>query len=262
MHVRYRDFTLDPHSFTPSGVKDFFDWLHSNNQHFVPIVDSAIYIPNPTNASDAYDTYTRGNASGSFLNNPDGTQYIGAVWPGYTVFPDWLSESGIQWWVDEMVSWYKEVPFSGIWIDMSEVSSFCVGSCGSGNVTLNPVHPPFSLPGEVNNIIYEYPEAFNITNSTEAASASSASSSQAAATSTAEEAPTATVYLRTTPTPGERNVNHPPYVINNVQGDLAVHAVSPNATHHNGVEEYDVHNLFGYVFPSKRFSHVSNCNSY
>jgi hypothetical protein len=35
-------------------------------------------------------------------------------------------------------------------------------------------------------------------------------------------------------------------VINNIQGDLAVHAVSPNATHVGGVEEYDVHNLFGH----------------
>lgn len=127
---------------------------------------------------------------------------------------------------------------------MSEVSSFCVGSCGTGNVTMNPVHPPFLLPGELNNIIYEYPEGFNITNATEAASASAASSIQAAATSTSTTS-TSTSYLRTTPTPGVRNINHPPYVINNVQGDLAVHAVSPNATHGNGVQEYDAHNLFG-----------------
>jgi alpha-glucosidase len=99
---QYRDFTLDPVTFPPSGVKEFFEYLHSNNQHFVPIVDSAIYIPNPTNSSDAYDTYTRGNMSGSFLSNPDGSQYIGAVWPGYTVFPDWFSEHSIQWWIDEM----------------------------------------------------------------------------------------------------------------------------------------------------------------
>lgn len=261
---QYRDFTLDPVTFPPSGVKDFFDYLHGNNQHFVPIVDSAIYIPNPNNASDAYDTYTRGNDSGSFLSNPDGSQYIGAVWPGYTVFPDWLSPSGQSWWVNEMVDWYKEVPYSGFWIDMSEVSSFCVGSCGTGNVTMNPVHPPFALPGEVGNIIYDYPEGFNVTNATEAASASSASSTQAASTSTADSTSTSTSYLRTTPTPGVRNVDHPPYVINNVQGDLAVHAVSPNATHSNGVQEYDVHNLFGHqilnatyqgllsVFPGKR----------
>jgi alpha-glucosidase len=99
---QYRDFTLDPHTFKPSGVQEFFGQLHSDNQHFVPIVDSAIYIPNPNNASDAYDTYTRGNESGVFINNPDGSQYIGAVWPGYTVFPDWMSADGISWWVNEM----------------------------------------------------------------------------------------------------------------------------------------------------------------
>lgn len=99
---QYRDFTLDPVTFPPSGVKEFFDFLHSNHQHFVPIVDSAIYIPNPTNTSDAYDTYMRGNQSGSFLTNPDGSQYIGAVWPGYTVFPDWMSNNSVKWWVNEM----------------------------------------------------------------------------------------------------------------------------------------------------------------
>jgi alpha-glucosidase len=242
---RYRDFTLDPVTFPQSGAAEFFGWLHENNQHFVPIVDAAIYIPNPTNASDAYDTYTRGNDSSVFLTNPDGSQYIGAVWPGYTVFPDWLSKGAVPWWVKEMVAWHKEVPFSGFWVDMTEVSSFCAGSCSTGNVTLNPVHPPFALPGEVGNVIYEYPEGFNITNATEAASASSASSSQAAATSTTLESSSSTSYLRTRPTPGVRNVNHPPYVIDNVQGDLAIHAVSPNATHQNGVEEYDVHNVWG-----------------
>lgn len=128
---------------------------------------------------------------------------------------------------------------------MNEVSSFCVGSCGTRNVTLNPVHVPFALPGEEGNLVNSFPEAFDITNSTEAASASAAQSSQAASLSTAPASSTSTTYLRTTPTPGARNVNHPPYVINHVQGDLAVHAVSPNATHANGVQEYDVHNIWG-----------------
>lgn len=260
---QYRDFTLDPVTFSPSEVSDFFGWLHGNNQHFVPIVDAAIYIPNPQNASDAYDTYTRGNQSGSFMTNPDGSQYIGAVWPGYTVFPDWMSPNANSWWSNEMTEWYKEVPFSGFWLDMNEVSSFCIGSCGSGNVTLNPVHPPFSLPGEEGNLVLDYPEAFNITNATEAASASAASASQSSANA-ATAISTTTSYLRTTPTPGVRNINYPPYAIDNVQGELAVHATSPNATHANGMVEYDVHNVWGHqiinatyhglqeVFPGKR----------
>ena len=162
---------------------------------------------------------------------------------------DWQTTSASAWWKNQLVTWHQNIPFDGIWIDMSEVSSFCVGSCGSGNLSLNPVHPPFGLGGTPGNLIFDYPEGFNITNATEAASASAASSSQASATSTAASSKTAsssTVYLRTTPTAGVRDVNHPPYVINNIQGDLAVHAVSPNATHHTGTLEYDVHNLFGH----------------
>jgi alpha-glucosidase len=135
-------------------------------------------------------------------------------------------------------------------MDMNEASSFCVGSCGSDSVHLNPAHPPFKLPGDPGYLLFDYPEAFNVTNVTQAASASAAASSQEEANSaTQPSAPTTTVpYLRTTPTPGARNVNWPPYVLNNVQTghDLAVHAVSPNATHADGTLDYDVHSLYGH----------------
>ena len=192
-----------------------------------------------------YDTYTRGDEAQAFLRNPDGSLYIGAVWPGYTVFTDWLAEGANEWWMDEIAIWHEKVGFSGIWLDMNEVASFCVGSCGTGNLTLNPAHPPFQLPGEPGNVIYDYPEGFELSNATEASSASSASSSQAAENSE-EPATSTTEYLRTTPIPGVRDVNHPPYVINHVHGDLAVHAVSPNATHADGTIEYDIHSLYGH----------------
>jgi alpha-glucosidase len=262
--LAYRDFINDPNTFGISEGQQFLAGLHANNQHYIPIVDSAIYIPNPDNATDAYEIYNRGNDSNVFLNNPDGSQYIGSVWPGYTVFPDWHTENATTWWTNEMVTWHGQIPFDGIWIDMSEVSSFCVGSCGTGNLSLNPVHPPFLLPGEPGNIDFGYPEGFNATNSTEFAAASSSSASQASAFSTPAAAATSTTYFRSTPTPGVRNVDHPPYAIKNVNGDLAVHAVAPNATHHDGVQEYDVHNLNGHqilnatyqallsVFPGRR----------
>lgn len=268
---QYRDFDNDQNTFAYSEGADFLAKLHANGQHYVPIVDSAIYHPNPENASDAYPIFDRGVDAGAFLLNPDGSLYIGSVWPGYTVFPDWIAASlgtsngsgAFEWWRSEVSGWHQNVSFDGIWIDMSEVSSFCVGSCGSNNISLNPAHPPFSLPGEPGDVIYDYPEGFNLTNATEAAAASSASASQASAASTSS-ASTSTTYLRTTPTPGVRNVNYPPYTINNNAGDLAVHAVSPNATHQGGTLEYDFHNLFGHqilnathqallsVFPEKR----------
>lgn len=131
---------------------------------------------------------------------------------------------------------------------MNEASSFCVGSCGSDSFQLNPAYPPFKLPGDPGYLLFDYPEGFNITNSTEAASAFAAASSEDAANSATQiPAPSTTKpYVRTMPTTGARNVNWPPYVLNNVNGDLAVHAISPNATRADGTLEYDVYSLYGY----------------
>jgi alpha-glucosidase len=262
---KYRDFTVDDNGFSYDEGAKFLSQLHANGQHWIPIVDAAIYVPNPDNPSDAYPIFDNGNATDSFMMNPDGSLYIGEVWPGYTVFPDWIGAvlngtGAIEWWKNEMTTWYEKIAFDGIWIDMSEVSSFCVGSCGSKNLTLNPVHPPFQLPGETDNVIYGYPEGFNLTNSTEAASVSAASSAQASriAATAAPAATTTPSPLRTTPIPGQRSVEYPPYVINHVQGALDVHAVSPNATHHGGTLEYDYHNLFGHQILNATYQALLN----
>ena len=256
----FRDFTTDPNRFNQDEGRQFLDTLHASGRHYIPITDSAIYIPNPENATDAYGTYTRGHQANAFMLTSDGSEeYIGAVWPGYTVFGDYLSEGAQQWWTNEMVMFHQNnLSFDGIWIDMSEASSFCVGSCGTGNLTLNPA------PGGIgSDPPTGYPEGFNVTNATDAVTASSIASS-ISVMSTSSSTSTSTYFPSATPTAGQRNVNYPPYTINNYWGDLAVHAVSPNATHHNGIEEYDVHNLFGYgilnatynallsVFPGKR----------
>lgn len=165
------------------------------------------------------------------------------------VFPDWIGAlfngtGANRWWISEVAEYYSKIKFDGIWIDMSEVSSFCVGSCGSDERNMD-------LPRESRNEIRQFPEIVDPTNVRKVAIE-------------AREDPTPTSYLRTTPTPGVRNVNWPPYAVNNFNGDLAVHAVSPNATHHGGIIEYDVHNVYGHqilnatyhallnVFPEKR----------
>ncbi|KAK0630069.1 glycoside hydrolase family 31 protein [Bombardia bombarda] len=260
----YRDFENDPLRYSYSQGAQLLAKLHANNQHYVPIVDSAIYAPNPENATDAYPTFDRGVEANAFMLNPDGSLYIGAVWPGYTVFPDWVGAAingtgTVDWWIKEFEIWSKDVAFDGIWIDMSEVSSFCVGSCGNGNLTLNPVHPPFELPGEPGNLVVQYPEGFDLTNGTEATSASSVGYSQThTSTATSTSTSTTTSYFRTTPTPGSRNVNWPPYAINNYQGELGKHAVSPNATHHGGSLEYEFHNLFGHQILNATYQALLN----
>ena len=256
----FRDFTTDSNRFPQDVGRQFLDAIHASGRHYIPIVDSAIYHPNPENASDAYGTYDRGHDLNAFMLTNDGSEeYIGAVWPGYTVFPDWYSNGTQEWWTNEMVEFHRNnLSFDGIWIDMSEVSSFCVGSCGSNNLTLNPA--PGGIPTEAPT---DFPEGFNVTNSTQASSASSVASMMSA-TSSSSTTQTTSHFAPPTPTAGLRNINYPPYTINNYHGDLAVQAASPNATHHNGLLEYDVHNLWGYqiliatynalldVFPGKR----------
>jgi alpha-glucosidase len=201
---------------------------------------TSTYSQNPS-----YPTFERGNQTGSFMKNPDGSLYTGDVWPGYTVFPDWLSEGAEAWWRNELMIYHHNIHYDGAWVDMSEVSSFCDGSCGRSNLTLNPVHPPFALPGEPSNPVLKYPAGFNVTNATEAASASAALASYSSAYPTTTSS-SINSYLRTTPTAGVRDVNYPPYAINSVQGALGRSAMSPNATHADGTLEYDMHNLWSH----------------
>jgi alpha-glucosidase len=123
---QYRDFENDQRTFSYDEGARFLNQLHANGQHYVPIIDSAIYSPNPDNASDAYPTYDRGIAANAFMLNPDGSLYVGEVWPGYTVFPDWIGAvlngtGAFTWWSEEIRNWYAKIKFDGIWIDMSEV---------------------------------------------------------------------------------------------------------------------------------------------
>ncbi|CAJ2499684.1 Uu.00g025370.m01.CDS01 [Anthostomella pinea] len=214
----YRDFENDPINYPYSEGVDFLERLHQNNQHYVPIIDSGIYAPDPKNASDAYPSFDRGVEQEAFMLNPDGSLYIGEVWPGLSVFGDWIGAlfngtGANRWWISEVARYHSKIAFDGIWIDMSEVSSFCVGSCGSSNRSYGSVD---ATPG----------------------------------------APSTSTH--------NRNINYPPYTINNFKGDLADHTVSPNGTHHGGTLEYDFHNVWGHqllnatyhalldIFPKKR----------
>nr|POF15174.1 alpha-glucosidase [Quercus suber] len=258
----YRDFTSDENTYPAAAFKTFIENLEANGQHYVPIVDSNIYAPNPDNASDAYAPWTRGAELGLYIRDPStGDYYYGDNWPGFSS------------WGDYLLSETQDCPRSfhaNNLTTVSEASSFCVGSCGNGRITENPQHPPFLLPNDQLQTSFNYPEGFNVSNATEAASASAGAASQSSVlmTTTLLPVPTTTTLGRTTPTPGVRNVTFPPYVINNVQAGHALGkgAISPDATHNDpsNTTEYELHNLFGYfisnatynalleVFPGKR----------
>lgn len=253
IYYLYRDFTNNQETYPLPAFTNFIEQLHANGQHYVPIIDSNIYVSNPDNASDSYPTWERGASLQTYIRDPStGDFYYGDNWPGFSVWADWLLSSSQDFWNNEIVQWHSGTPFDGIWIDLSEASSFCAGSCGNNRLTENPAHPPFLLPGDPLTFDFNYPEGFNITNATEASSAAAASASQASALSASPILPavTTTTLGRTVPTPGTRNLTFPPYVINNVQAGHALgkSSISPSATHNDAsnTTEYALHNLYGF----------------
>lgn len=127
----FRDLTISPDRFSQGDVNRLIGYLHKHQQHYITIVDAAIPAA-PTNSTDRYDLGAAGREQHVFLRNANGTVYTGQVWPGFTYFPDWLSENAQSWWNQGFKNFSEFVDFSGIWLDMNEPSSFCVGSCGSG----------------------------------------------------------------------------------------------------------------------------------
>ncbi|KAF8890700.1 glycosyl hydrolases family 31-domain-containing protein [Infundibulicybe gibba] len=232
-HV-WRDFTLDPVNFPGDDLRAFIqNWYAAS--YDIPIVDAA--IPKQVNATDIYDPYTRGVEQRVFLTNPDGSEYIGEVRPGYTVFADWFQNNTQQWWTDALRNWSQSgVEFSGIWLDMNEASSYCDGSCGTGaNLTIDS--STFPLPGEPGDLVTEcynatrFGPSGNITvNGTLTCQTDNSALTKRGLGAGKESGV---------------DLNVPPYAIHNGNGRLSIHTLATNATHVDGQAELDVHNLWG-----------------
>ncbi|ORX58668.1 alpha glucosidase [Hesseltinella vesiculosa] len=205
---RHKDFTLDPVNFPLPQVKALSSQLHANGQKFVTMVDPAL------STNTTYGPHDRLVASGAYVKNPDGTEYQGQVWPGYTAFPDWWHPNVGAYWTKEMSDWLALLDIDGIWIDMNEPSAFCVGSCGTNRTNESPALP-WTLPQSVQDEL--------TANETVALLAQNK-------------------YLNDT-----RNLLSPNYAIYNSNGNLSAHAVATTAQFYGDVPLYDIKNLYGHA---------------
>lgn len=119
----YKDFTVDPDNFPATEMQEFIADLNSKGQHFVPIVDPGIYA---VEESTPYDALVKGLEQDVFVKDLTNEKpYLGQVWPGNTYFPDWFAANATSYWTEQLTAFYKLLPYSGLWIDMNEVSNFC-----------------------------------------------------------------------------------------------------------------------------------------
>jgi alpha-glucosidase len=118
---KYWPFTVDRDRF-PSFEQMIKD-LRTN--HFRTILITDLHIADQPNVG--YKPYDEGIAGDHFVKNPDGSNYVGVVWPGKAVFPDFTQKSSREWWG----TLYKEFVNDGVagfWNDMNEPSIFLVPS--------------------------------------------------------------------------------------------------------------------------------------
>jgi alpha-glucosidase len=70
-----------------------------------------------------YRVYDSGVNENVFVKNPNGNYFIGQVWPGDCVFPDFLNEKTRNWW-GEQYRFLLGCEVDGFWNDMNEPSVF------------------------------------------------------------------------------------------------------------------------------------------
>jgi alpha-glucosidase len=70
-----------------------------------------------------YAPYDSGMKSDVFVKNPDGSVYVGVVWPGESVFPDFTLPRAREWW-GGLYKNFVGMGVAGFWNDMDEPALF------------------------------------------------------------------------------------------------------------------------------------------
>ena len=110
----YKVFTVNKKHF-PNPAKAFAK-LEKAGRKVVPIIDPGVKL------EPGYGVYERGKKADAFCKNPQGKEFVGLVWPGETVFPDFSLESARNWWAREVEN-FARTGIYGAWLDMNDPST-------------------------------------------------------------------------------------------------------------------------------------------
>ena len=110
----YKDFTINE---AFGDFSEYVEELKKENIRLIPIIDAGVKI------EEGYDVYEEGVANNYFCKREDGSDFVAAVWPGYTHFPDVLNPEARKWFGGK----YKlltDAGIEGFWNDMNEPAIF------------------------------------------------------------------------------------------------------------------------------------------
>jgi len=112
-----RPFTVNTATFP--DMSGMVATLHREMFHVVAITDLHIAdLPN-----QGYAPFDSGMAGDHFVKNPDGSVFVGPVWPGPSVFPDFTQQKTREWW-GTLYTHFVDIGIDGFWNDMNEPSVF------------------------------------------------------------------------------------------------------------------------------------------
>lgn len=110
----FKDFTISDEF---SDFSDFVKEMKEDNLQLIPIIDAGVKIEKD------YAVYEEGVANDYFCKREDGSDFIAAVWPGYTHFPDVLNPK-VRKWFGSKYRFLTDQGIEGFWNDMNEPAMF------------------------------------------------------------------------------------------------------------------------------------------
>ena len=124
--IEKETFTVDTVNFPPDKMKKM---IKDNNIKWVPIIDCGIKVERINHQKVYSRAIPEGIKRDIFLRNKDGNYMLSKVWPGACFYPDFFHPNATEYWFDMLEDLYNIIPFSGLWIDMNEVTNFADGEC-------------------------------------------------------------------------------------------------------------------------------------
>ncbi|MEW6279347.1 MAG: TIM-barrel domain-containing protein, partial [Candidatus Eremiobacterota bacterium] len=119
MDIDYMDafkvFTFDRKGFgDPRALNDF---LHERGFKATWMIDPGV------KREEGYAVYDSGTREDVWVRDAHGEVYVGSVWPGPCVFPDFTRPDVRRWWASLYADWLA-VGVDGVWNDMNEPAIF------------------------------------------------------------------------------------------------------------------------------------------
>ncbi len=112
---RFKIFTFDKKNIPdPRSVNDY---LHKNGFRSVWMIDPGVKVEND------YFVYESGTKGNHWVQKTDKKDFVGNVWPGKCVFPDFTRPETRLWWAD-LYKDFMATGIDGVWNDMNEPSVF------------------------------------------------------------------------------------------------------------------------------------------